>query len=779
MQKKVTPLTALARKYGAISIGCMLFVFLCWYVLFQHYSHFGRKQDLISTVETKILDLKFKIRGVRNPKSNIGILAIDEKTLQQFGSWPFSRKYYGKALQNLKKYGVKWVGFDAIFAEKEKAKLEDISEQLSKLRSPSLLDKEQIWKEMQEFEAVAPGDLAFANGIRDFAHVVLGYFYFEREQEVKDGGRASIAFSGLESMRGSEISAVILPENQTLSNYPSFLEAKGIVPNTEVITQAGTQFGFFSNVSDADAIVRWVTQVKIINNQVMPSLSLKMAAEVLDSEILVTFDHFGVESIELVSRKDESKGMKIPLDPFGEGRVLVNHHGPSMTFRHFSLADAYADSFTSEEKEALRDSILLIGMTAVGINDQRPNPFDSTLDGVENHASVLDNILNQSFLQRPKSIYSLELLIILLLGILFAPIMILTRAIVSGILMLLFLIGYWYFDQYFVFQKGIWAYMGMPIFEILSLYTGITLYKYTTEEREKKKVRGAFAHYLSADVIKQVLEKPDMLKLGGERKDLTVFFSDVRGFTTISEGLSPEKLCEFMNDYFTVMTKIVLKSGGVLDKYIGDAIMAFWGAPMPIANQADIAADAAISMLVALERLQEEFAKKGFPPCDIGIGLNSGTMSVGNMGSQERFCYTVMGDAVNLGSRLESLTKEYGVKIIVSEYTVARFEKKHHLLRELDDIRVKGKNEPVKIYQLMRPDMLPSRSSIMELTGVFLEGRKLYREQKWMEAKKIFMNCIEIFPDDGPSLVYLDRIEKYSALEVIEGWDGVFTFTHK
>lgn len=767
------------HKFGGISLACLLFVFSCWYIVFQHYPHFGRKQDVISTIETKILDLKFKLRGVQKPKSNIGILAIDEKTLQSFGSWPFSRGYYGKALQNLQKYGVRLIGFDAVFAETEKANIQDLHPQLQKLHSPHAKERKQAWKDIQKFEKTAPGDLLLIKGLHDFHHVVLGYFYFEHEEEVKNGGRSLQPFAGLEGMQSSEISAVILPENQTLAQSPAFLQAKGLVANTPDITQPDVQYGFFSNAPDADAIVRWVTQVKIIDNKVMPSLSLKMAAEMLDAEILVTFDRFGVEALELVRRQDESKSLKIPLDPFGEGRVLANHHGPSMTFRHYSLADAYHDTFTPEEKKALKGSALLVGMTAIGINDQRPNPFDATLDGVENHASALDNILNQTFMQRPKSIYSLELLIILLIGLLFAPIIIFTRAVVSGLLMLLFLIGYGYFDWYFVFQKGIWAYMGMPIFEIISLFTGITLYKYTTEEREKKKIRGAFSHYLSPEVIQQVLEQPDMLQLGGEKKELTIFFSDVRGFTTISEGLSPEQLCEFMNDYFTVMTKIVLKSGGVLDKYIGDAMMAFWGAPLSIPNQADVAADAAIEMLGALEQLQQVFAAKGFPPCEIGIGLNTGSMSVGNMGSEERFCYTVMGDAVNLGSRLENLTKEYGVQILASEFTVQRLEKPHHLVRELDDIRVKGKNEPVKIYQLLRPDMLPNRSAILALVDIFSEGRILYREQKWSEARNKFQQCLTIFPEDGPSLMYLERIEKYSALEVIEGWDGVFTFTHK
>src|SRR3989338_1940305 len=315
MKSKSAKLREWIRKFGGVFLTCMLFVFACWCVQFQHYPHFGRKQDLISTVETKILDFKFKVRGVQKPKSNIGILAIDEKTLQQFGSWPFSRKYYGKALDTLKKYGVQWVGFDAVFAEKETTKIQDISLQLQKLHGPSALERKKAWKEIQWFESAAPGDVRFAQGIQNFGHVVLGYFYFEHASEVQNGGRASHPFSCLDAMQGSEISAVILPEDETVEQYPTLLQAKGIVGNTPHIAKTGSYFGFFSNASDSDAIVRWITQVKIIDKKVMPSLSLKMAAEILDAEILVTFDYFGVESIELIRRKDESQGIKIPLDP--------------------------------------------------------------------------------------------------------------------------------------------------------------------------------------------------------------------------------------------------------------------------------------------------------------------------------------------------------------------------------------------------------------------------------------------------------------------------------
>ncbi|MCX6129035.1 MAG: adenylate/guanylate cyclase domain-containing protein, partial [Proteobacteria bacterium] len=304
-------------------------------------------------------------------------------------------------------------------------------------------------------------------------------------------------------------------------------------------------------------------------------------------------------------------------------------------------------------------------------------------------------------------------------------------------------------------------------------------YKYMTEEREKKMVKGAFQHYLSPEVIDQVLQNPDQLKLGGEKKELTVFFSDVRGFTTISETLTPEKLSELMNEYFTPMTSIVLRSKGVLDKYIGDAIMAFWGAPLQLENPAETACQAAIEMLYALDKLRMEFKAKGFPDIDIGIGLNTGPMSVGNMGSGERFTYTVMGDAVNLGSRLEGLTKEYGIKIMISEFTQAKLSKEKFFTRDLDDIRVKGKNEPVKVFHLIRPDYLPDAQQLRQFVSSFEAGRRAYKLQEWDESRRHFVACLQMKPDDKASSLYCERIDHYKEEAPGSSWDGVYTFKHK
>ncbi|MBP6217223.1 MAG: adenylate/guanylate cyclase domain-containing protein [Oligoflexales bacterium] len=780
-------LIASLKKNVVAILLCLLIISGSWFVLFSHYTKSHGGGDVLTKLENILLDLRFLKRGVEKPKLHIGILAVDEKSIQEFGRWPFSRRYYEKALINLKALGVSWVGFDAVFSEGEKPSLDDVKSEWADLLSPSktmqkksvepTVDGRQLAEKMTEIEKKPPGDTSFASGVKAFENVLLGYFYFLHKSEVELAGRADVAFSGMETLLSSEIQTMLFPEGKDLSAY-EFLKVHGLVSNIPLIAQASPYHAFFSNEADADAIIRWTTLVRNIDGHLMPSLSLKMAALATKRDILVEFGDQGIENIDLISQTDESNSIRVPIDPLGLGRALINHRGPSQTYPHISLADAYHNRFDAKQKEWLKDAILLMGMTAIGVNDQRPSPFDPTLDGVEIHANTLDNIISQDLFSRPKSIYSTELLLVLLIGLLFSPILIFSRAVYSGIFGLAFIISYYYFDKYYWFSKGIWAYLGVPLLEIVLLYTVITVYRYITEEREKKKVRGAFSFYLSPEVIEQLLDEPQGLQLGGVRKELTVFFSDVRGFTTISESLTPEQLCGFMNAYFTPMTQIILKSRGVLDKYIGDAIMAFWGAPISINDHADVAVDSAVQMLYSLERLPSDFKQQGLPYVDMGMGLNTGPMSVGNMGSSERFCYTVMGDSVNLASRIESLTKEYGVRLLISEFTVDAFQKKHHLVRDLDDIRVKGKNKPIKIFHVFRPDALPEKD-LKEIIGLFEEGRRFYRLQDWKKATEIFRSCLAINAEDGPSSLYLKRIEYFATQPKIEDWDGVYTFTHK
>ena len=764
-----------------ILLICSLVMGLSYTWLMQHYFNFTTgKEDALYTIESKIFDYKLRLRGKQKPTGKVGILALDEKTIKKFGEWPISRRYYAQAYANLKKAGVQWIGYDAIYAEAEKASIADVTKELSALNKGGL-NKDVLKKSMdsiQSLKDVSPADQMFLEGMQSFEQIVMGYFFFGSKEEAKRNMGDRPRYENLESILTSEIQGIDMPKGKSLGDY-NLRRVEGITLNTPFLSQGTPHFAFFNNDADEDAINRWLTLVANVDGHLMPSLALKTVAESLNREPFIFFNNTGIESLALVNRDDESDTIEVPIDSNGQGRILVNPRGPSQTFHHYSFMDAYNDSFSPAERKALKGITLLMGATATGINDTRPSPFDPAIDGVENHASGMDNIIKGDFYKRPTSIFNTERMIVIGVGILFTIMLIYSPAVISGIFLLAFFVILYYVDKNFWFGKGIWTFTAIPCLEVSLMFTLVTLFKYMTEEQEKKKVKGAFQHYLSPEVIDQVLDNPDQLKLGGQRKELTVFFSDVRGFTTISETLTPEKLSELMNEYFTPMTGIVLKSKGVLDKYIGDAIMAFWGAPLPMDNHADVAAGAAIEMLYALDKLRLEFKKKGLPDIDIGIGLNSGPMSVGNMGSGERFTYTVMGDSVNLGARLEGLTKEYGIKLMISEFTHKLLPKDKYFTRDLDDIRVKGKNEPVKVFHLMRPDFFPDPAMIREFIANFEAGRRAYKIQDWQAAQEKFGKCLFMKPDDKATSIYLDRISHYVEETPGSSWDGVYTFKHK
>jgi adenylate cyclase len=315
-----------------------------------------------------------------------------------------------------------------------------------------------------------------------------------------------------------------------------------------------------------------------------------------------------------------------------------------------------------------------------------------------------------------------------------------------------------------------------PVLTMVFIYLGITVYRYITEEREKKKIRGAFQYYLTASVVNEILKDPNKLKLGGDKKNLSVMFSDIRGFTSISEKLSPENLVQLLNKYLTAMTNIVFKYDGLLDKYIGDAVMAVFGAPLDQPDHARRACLTAIEMMTELRRLQIKWKAEGWPEIDIGIGINTGDMVVGNMGSEMRFDYTVMGDSVNLASRLEGTNKEYGTNIIISEFTYEVI-KEDFFCRELDAVRVKGKKLPVRIFELLGE--AKDKAQWQEFAAIFQHALELYRGGKWDEAIAAFNRVLGLKPDDFPSRLYIERCESLKETPPEGEWDGVFTMTRK
>jgi adenylate cyclase len=318
-----------------------------------------------------------------------------------------------------------------------------------------------------------------------------------------------------------------------------------------------------------------------------------------------------------------------------------------------------------------------------------------------------------------------------------------------------------------------------PFTMVGGVFVAMTFYRYLTEERGKKELRQTFAKYVSPAIVEELLSDPKNIELGGRKTNLTVFFSDVRGFTTISEKLDPRALSDLLNSYLTPMTELVFKNRGTLDKYMGDAVMAFFGAPIPYQDHAKYACRCALQSVKKLFELQEEYEKRGLPIIDIGIGLNTGEVSVGNMGSQTVRSYTVMGDAVNLASRLEGINKTYGTRIIISEFTYNQV-KDDFICREVDWVRVKGKALPVKIYELIAEGKIQQQpSATQELLKWFQDGYAKYHEKSWSLALDCFTTALNLKPDDEVSKVYLSRCQEYLVEPPPDNWDGVFVMKTK
>jgi adenylate cyclase len=451
--------------------------------------------------------------------------------------------------------------------------------------------------------------------------------------------------------------------------------------------------------------------------------------------------------------------------------MMINYQGPVGSYDYVSLGDVVNKHFPAG---TFKDKIVLVGATATGIGDLRVTPYGG-LDypGVEIHANVIDNILNQKFLVRQADQVFVDFVVIFMFGIPVGMALALVppKWLWAPLLLLLPFI----FGVYWAFTAGWWLNFIMPAGTLIANSLFVSLNRVLFEEKEKRKVRGAFQQYLSPEVIRRLLENPDMVR--PRKVELSVMFSDIRGFTTISEQLDAQELATLLNGYLTDMTQIVFRNQGTLDKYIGDAVMAFWGAPFEETGHAVKACRAALQMMQRVMELQQRWKSEGKPLLDIGLGINTGIASVGNMGSNLRYGYTAMGDAVNLASRLEGLNKEYGTHIIISEYAYAAARAPDFLFRELDVIRVKGKVQPVTIYELVA--FRDGAKDLFELLELWSKARGCYKRRDWRQAQGHFEKILSRWQEDGPSKVFRQRCEEYLLDEPPSDWDGVYVMKHK
>ena len=712
-------------------------------------------------MELKALDLRFIARGERAPGIETVIAAIDEKSVTELGRWPWTRTKIAKLIDTLKEYGARSIGFDVVFAEPDKnASLIELEELSKKVDDMGLKDPELL-RYIHGQKEKANTDLILARAIERAGIVTMGYFFYTSDKEAEHLSLEDIK-RGEEYISESKYGIVRIKGGQEES---PMIEAYAVAPNIKPLSDAAAISGFFNAFPDIDGTNRWFPLAIKLGDNFYPPLSVAVLEQYLDWPMLsLKLEAYGVEGIKMGD-------IEIPTDE--SGRILINFLGPIKTFPVYSITDIINNRL---DPSLFKDKIVLVGATATGIYDLRVTPFSTAYPGIGIHATVIDNILHQNFIKRPGWTALIDVFFIILFGFIMGIIISRVSAI-RGLLFGIVLVAAWVMVNRFIFSSyNLWLNIVYPLFTILAVYVGVTIYKYITEEREKKKIKGAFQYYLTASVINEMLKDPSKLKLGGDKKDLSVLFSDIRGFTTVSEKLTPEELVHLLNEYLTAMTDVVFKYEGLLDKYMGDAIMAVFGAPLDQPDHPKRACMTAMGMMNELRKLQKKWTDEGRPVLDIGIGINSGDMVVGNMGSEMRFDYTVMGDSVNLGSRLEGINKEYGTNIVISEFTYESV-KDALFCRELDSVRVKGKLLPVRIYELLGEKK--DSEEWNDFVRVFDEGLAHYKQCRWDDAINCFQSATEIRSGDPPSELYIKRCSELKENPPESGWDGVYTMTKK
>lgn len=730
----------------------LLFTFIVIGSCSAGYLYFG---PFWQPFEHKIKDLMLQSRGEIQGDANIVIIDIDEKSLKALGQWPWSRDKMAKLLQNLSDLGVAIVGLDVVFAEEDNSSPRKV---LTQLGLPH--------------ENVPDYDALFAQTIAE-TPTVVGYIFALTPDAIEPSGSPKSAAIVVEQTRPAH--SVLIKPYRAILNIPQ-------------IQKKAYSSGYFNTVPDNDGIVRSIPLLMEYDGVLYPSLSLEMARIILGAKkINVVYDERGLQQIEIGEHL-------IPTDFFG--RLIVNYRGGQNSYHYISAVDVYNNTV---DPLHVKDKIALVGTSAAGLLDLRSTPFESVYAGVEVHANAIDNILNQDYIAQPIWAHGVDMVSVALLCLMTFAILLLPSAFFSFLaiagLNLFIILAHYYCMVY----QGILLNTLLPLIAMNLLFIVGQAINYFLEIRQKELVKHKFASKVSPAVMENILaSESDILQ--GVEKEITVFFSDVRNFTAISEAAQDAKaLIHLMNAYMDPMSQIIIRNGGTVDKFIGDAIMAYWNAPLSIENHADKAVCAALEQLHSLSKLNAtlqanaEFAniaamanEKAMPIIDIGIGINTGVAIVGEMGTSSRSDYTVIGDPINLGSRLESLCKYYHSRLTISHFTKAKL-KGAYIFRFLDLVTVKGKNEPVEIWQIHDFDV-PSSDTLYTVSYEALqdelrahhEAIALYQTARFEEALACFeaLNQRETKTNHAIYTIYQERCAHYIAFPPL-AFNGVFVHTTK
>ncbi len=680
----------------------------------------------LQVAEWKSLDYRFRQHANKaKAGQDLVLVAIDEASLETFGRWPWPRDRHGYAVRYLKEAGAKAIVFDVLFLEPD--------------------------ENAEEF------DQSFADDIRKAGNVVLPMIFQDEPQPALTEILAKSALT----VDGAADAPRALRDPHSGVKGP-------IVP----LTQAARGLGFINLSPDRDGTTRRIPLIGRVGDSDVPHLALAVVAKLQGAD-RVAIEH---GSLRVGSTT-------VPLTE--DGSMLIDWHGTldAKTYPSYS-AGAVLQSFAQQQKgekplldpALFRDKIVFVAATAAGTYELRVTPLSPFTPGVLIHMAALDNLLHGDALRQAPTWAFAVATLILCLGMAWS-FMLVHRHILKMAIGVGLAVSYYALAIHAFTAHGLWLELVFPLGAWAVTFGAAATVEYVTEGRQRRQLRAVFDKYMAPDVVEEIMRNPEDIKLGGEKKELTVFFSDIAGFTTISEQLPPERLVELLNRYLSAMTDIVLKHRGNVNKYLGDGIMAIFGAPRGEPNHATLACYAALESQAELARLREAWKAEGHPEIAARIGINSGPLVVGNMGSQARMEYTVMGDSVNLASRLEGANKFYDTLILLGPRTVELAQADIET-REVDRMRVKGKKEPVVVYELLarKGGLSAERQTIGAL---YLEGLAAYKRRDFATAKARFEAALDLDPTDGPSKVYRERATAYLATPPPADWDGVYELKSK
>lgn len=683
--------------------------------------------SLLEYFDERGRDVVFQWRKPPAPPEEVAVVAVDERSVKDYGRWPWPRVVQADLLRKLKQVGTGVIALDIVYNNPVQSVCD----------CPNEND-------------------AIPNMLQEEGSPIVGGYFFRSDRSTDVDPLAK------EILHHFRIKQRLMRPGAILADVPTY---PSVETNQNEVAQLFHGMGSFNRSPDLDGLVRRAPLLLQYDEELYPSLALDALSVLTGLDAGVVADASGVTSVRLGS-------FEIPVD--SGGRLTLNFYSRKEPIPIYSAADVLSGEVGEEE---LAGRVVFVGVTEIGISDLVATPIQASFPGVAIHATVAANILQEFHLVKNLDTDLINVALMFLVPLLMVAGMAqLRHPWQMGLAFALILGAVGYLFYWLVGEKGLLVSVVYPGAAVLTAYVVFQTYYMLTSQRKNRFLTDAFGSYVSPDLVDQLLASPDRLSLTGERRRITVLFSDIRSFTTISESLTAEKLVEMLNLYLDRMSKVIIQRSGTLDKYIGDAIMALFNAPLDIPDHPRKAADSALAMLEELASMFGVLKENYDVDIHHGVGLHCGDAIVGNLGSTQRFDYTAIGDTVNLAARLEGLTKQYGVEIVISRAVLDELDEEY-VCRALDQIQVKGKTVPVEIFELMGKGR--ALAGLADKANAFNDALELYQSQKFAAAKDAFDDFAERFPGDMPCQIYLERTAHYIESPPGEGWNGVFIATQK